>query len=159
MKNPEVVIRPMRAEDYGEAIAILEYWNLAPRSPTEEIPHPERGDLKTANSFVAVIDGKVVGVCSFIVHNPELVETASFVVHPEFQGKGIGRRLQDVRVREFQRRGFKTVRTETDRPEVIQWLIREYGFQIAGKKTKKHSFGHREIGHWTVLELKLQKLE
>jgi len=53
-------------------------------------------------------------------------------------------------------RGIRQVLTETDRPEVVQWYVRKFGYRIAGTRRKKHAFSLPGVDHWTVLELSLR---
>jgi hypothetical protein len=52
-------------------------------------------------------------------------------------------------------RGIRKIRSETDRPEVVEWLIRHYGYRIVGTAAKRHAFGNADEDHWIVLELEL----
>lgn len=145
----------MREADRSVAMSILEMYNMAPRPPTPELPDPERAELAVDRTLVAEFDGMVVGLCSYLVHSPELVETASLAVHPDWRGHGIGLILQQKRLQLFRQKGFRKVRTETDRPEVADWYIRHFGYRTVGKNPKKHCFGRPEIDYWTVLELSI----
>lgn len=153
----EVRIRKMRAEDLPACMAILAQWNMAPRAPSADTPDPERSGIEIANGFVAEADGRIVGTCSYIVHSPELAETASLAVDPGYQGGGVGYRLQQARLDEMRERGIGTVRTETDRPDTIRWYVERFGYRIVGTSPKKHTFSLAEVDHWTVLELDLAR--
>jgi hypothetical protein len=48
-------------------MALPEVWNMAPRLPSSEQPEVERSGIEIANSFVAESDGRIVGVCSYIM--------------------------------------------------------------------------------------------
>jgi hypothetical protein len=54
-------------------------------------------------------------------------------------------------------RGIRTVRSESDRPETIKWLVGR-GHRIVGTVPKRHSFGSPEVSEWTVLEFDLGSL-
>lgn len=147
-----VEIREMRPGDVDDAMAVLDHWNMAPR---EGDPDAERSTIRVENSFVAVDDGAVVGVASFIVHDDELAETASLAVHPDYRGRGIGYRLQVARLLEMRARGIRRVHTETDRPETVEWYVERFGYERAGTNPKKHAFSLPDVDEWTVLELDL----
>jgi len=151
----EIVIRPMSESDREAAMELLESWNMAPRPPTADVPHPERATLRVENSFVALEDDRLVGVCSFIPLEKTRVETASLAVDPALRGKGVGFRLQQARLEEMRARGFKHVRTETDRPETVRWYVEKFGYRVVGRNPKKHPFSLPTVNHWTVLELDL----
>lgn len=148
-------VRKMQDEDLPACMAILENWNMAPRLPSADTPEPERTGIDVANGFVAEVDGRIVGTCGYIVHSPELAETASLAVDPLFKGGGAGLLLQRARLDEMQRRGIRRVRTEADRPETIRWYVELFGYRIVGTSPKKHAFGCADVDHWTVLELDL----
>lgn len=151
----EIVLRKMRAEDAPAALALLDRWNLMPTPPSAMRPDPERQGLNIANSFVAVRDEVVVGVCSYILHGDGQAETASLAVDPSLRGTGAGESLQRARLAEMKARGIHTVITEADRPEVIDWYVRKFGYRVTGVNPKKHAFGLPDVHHWTVLELDL----
>ena len=73
-------------------------------------------------------------------------------VVPACKGKGVGDRLQAARLDEMRRRGFRTVRSETDNAKVATWLKRKYGFREVGTSPKKHAFGLAGVDRWIVLE-------
>jgi hypothetical protein len=49
----------------------------------------------------------------------------------------------------------RQVHTEADRPEVIEWYQKKFGYRIAGRVSKKHPFSLPQESDWTVLELDL----
>jgi N-acetylglutamate synthase-like GNAT family acetyltransferase len=141
--------------DLDRAIEILGCWGMAPRPASAETPNPERDRIEIANGFVAVVDGRVVGVCSYFVLDQEWVETASLAVDPSCPIKTLGEALHTARLNEIRQRGFKKVRTETDRPYVIAWYKRKFGYREVGTNPKKHPFSLPDVDVWTVLELDL----
>ena len=151
----DVVIRKMRASDVDDAMALLDRWNMAPRAATDDQPDVERSGLDVARSFVAHQGDRLVGVASYLVHSDELAETASLAVDPTIRGAGIGFRLQEARLAEMREQGIRRVRTETDRPETIDWYIRKFGYRKVGTNPKKHDFSLGDVDFWTVLELEL----
>lgn len=150
----DVIIRPMRESDVPAALAILKQWNMDPRP---EEPNAERSELDVARSFVAERDGKIMGTASYIVLEPGSAETASLAVEPGSRGLGLGYRLQAARLEAMWEQGIRHVRTETDRPETVQWYIDRFGYQPTGTIPKKHDFSVSGIERWTVLELDLGK--
>jgi len=154
-----VLIRKMSSDDYDAAIVILDKWNMAPVAPSDDIENPERSVLDVEKSFVAVDDGRVVGVCSYIVHNPELAETASLAVDPSCRGQGVGYLLQVARLKEMKQIGIRIVHTETDRDDTINWYIRKFGYKRIGTNPKKHDFSLPDVDKWVVLQLNLDDYE
>jgi predicted N-acetyltransferase YhbS len=151
----EIRIRKMLPEDLPAVIAILERWNMAPRRPTPEVPDPERSGISVENGFVAEIEGRIVGACSYYLLGDGNAETASLAVDPSVRGRGVGHRLQQARMDEMRRRGVTRVRTEADRVETIRWYVERFGYRIVGRNPKKHDFGVSTVDHWTLLELDL----
>lgn len=151
-----ITIRKMIPADKEAALSILSEWNMAPQKPDKNIPEPERTDIILENSIVAVDDGKVVGVASYITHAPDHAETASMAVSPAYRGLGIGYKLQKARLHKMKSMGIKTVTTESDRSEVIDWYIRKFGYRIIGANAKKHEFSLPDVDYWTLLELNLE---
>jgi N-acetylglutamate synthase-like GNAT family acetyltransferase len=101
-------------------MALPEVWNMAPRLPSSEQPEVERSGIEIANSFVAESDGRIVGVCSYIMmEQAGWAETVSLAVDPSTIGRGVGSRLQQARLEEMRMRGIRWVRTDTDRPATI----------------------------------------
>ncbi len=146
-------IRKMLPGDLPEAMGLLDRWSMA---PTPDIANAERSGIEIDHAFVAVDDrGRLVGVGSYLLHSEELAETASLAVSPEVKGLGIGARLQVARLQEMLERGIRRVRTETDRPETIDWYLRKFGYRIVGSNPKKHAFSLPDVDCWTVLELDL----
>ena len=153
----DISIRPMRAADMDQVMQLLSRWNLAPLPPSREIPDPERQDLVVANTIVAEDAGRIVGVRSFIQHTAIAAEGASLAVDPAYQQHGIATALAKVGWRIMWQRGIRKIRSETDRPEVVKWLVRDFGYRVVGTTAKRHAFGIAEVDQWTVLELELEE--
>lgn len=150
-----VRIRKMAPGDLAAVMALLAKWNMAPLQVSRDVPDPERDHVETDNTFVAVLQGQVVGVASYLPLDSRRAETASLAVDPEYIGCGIGQQLQQARLAEMRERGIRHVRTEADRPEVIRWYVEKFGYRITGSNLKKHAFSLADRDHWTVLELEL----
>jgi 3-keto-5-aminohexanoate cleavage enzyme len=153
--NKNIVIRKMRKCDIEEAMTILSRWNMAPVAPSPEKPDPERSSIDIDNAFVALQEGNVIGIASYIVLSDTIAETASLAVDPHYRGGGIGYKLQKARLEEMRRLGIRKVRTETDRIETINWYKAKFGYREIGRNPKKHDFSLTDIDEWTVLELDL----
>lgn len=148
-------IRPMTPEDMDDVLRLLAQWNMQPRSIDQTGVAPERDHIETGNTFVAILQGRLVGVASFLVIDPEHAETASLAVDPALVGCGIGFRLQCQRLAEMRARGIRHVSTEADRPGVIRWYIEKFKYRKTGTAAKRHAFGDPHRSEWTVLELDL----
>jgi ribosomal protein S18 acetylase RimI-like enzyme len=149
----------MQEGDRPRTLEILAAWNMAPQPPSGAIPEPERKTLNIATTYVAELGGRIVGVASYILHNDREAETASLAIDPALRGSGVGEKLQHARLAEMKRRGVRLVRTEADRPWVIEWYRRKFGYTVRGTKRKLHAFSERHIDSWTVLELDLRSYE
>lgn len=147
-----VQIRSMRPADVSAALEVLGAWNMA---PTPERANAERSGIIVENAFVAEHDGRVIGTAGWFAISDTMAETASLAVDPDYQGLGIGYRLQEARLASMRERGFCTVRTETDRPATIKWYVEKFGYRIIGTNPKKHTFSLADVNEWTVLEMAL----
>ena len=148
----EIEIRKMTDADLLGALRVLEEYGMA---PTPDRADAERSALDVGNAFVALAGDRIVGVAGYIVHSKTYAETASLAVLPEAQGLSVGYRLQTARLDEMRARGILTVRTETDRPETVEWYVRMFGYRVTGTNPKKHAFSREDVDDWTVLELDL----
>lgn len=153
-----ITIRKMQPSDSAQVMKLLAHWNVAPVAPSRDIPDPERTEIIIDNTHVALEGGRIVGVCSFIQHSPTLAEGASLGVDPAYHGRRIGEKLLSAGRRKMYLRGIRTVRSESDRPATIRWLVERMGYRIVGTAPKRHAFGSPEVGQWTVLELDLDSL-
>lgn len=148
-------LRKMRPADTEPVLALLGRWNMAPIQASSAIPSPERDRLETENTLVAELDGRLVGVASYLLRGDHVAETASLAVDPEYLGCGIGFQLQTARLEALRAKGIKRIHTESDRPEVIHWYVSKFGYRVVGRNPKKHAFGRLDCDYWTVLELDL----
>ena len=97
---PRPIIRPHTVQDHA---AIVEVWMAASRIATpflsERFMAEERERIRSmwlprAETWVAEHEGAVAGFISLIGH-----EVGGLFVHPDHQGRGIGRALMDHAVR------------------------------------------------------------
>src|SRR5262245_26326525 len=96
----EAAIRPMREDERAAVIAILAQWNMAPVAISPDVPDPETtGLVADGTTFVAVAEGRIVGVASFIEHTDAKAETVSLAVDHAWRGAGVGAQLQRARLR------------------------------------------------------------
>lgn len=77
--------------------------------------------------YVVKEDNKVVGVAGVHVLGRDLAEVRSLVVHPDYQGKGIGRILVDHIIKESPKLGVERLISLTYQVEFFKKL----GFQMA----------------------------
>lgn len=122
------------------------------------VPSPEMEDFDVGDWFVAEVDGSVVGVAGFRLLDDgggPVGKTTLLAVHPEQRGSGIGRDLQELRMRRMRAAGATRVITNADRPETIAWYERHFGYRVVGEVPKLHEFGRPDVDRWTTLEAAL----
>ena len=103
-----------------------------------------------AASWVIEADGNVVGMYKIVANQPGLgahVANASFMVDPQFTGKGAGRQMGEHCLDEARRRGFRAMQfnfvVSTNERAVALWL--SLGFAIVG--TLPGAFHHQQLGY------------
>lgn len=100
-------------------------------------------------SYVACDNSKILGICKIGANFPDLgshVASATYVVSPDAQGKGIGRALVEHSLVQARANGFMAMQfnyvVSTNRAAVE--LYRKMGFEIVGTLPK--AFRHRQLG-------------
>lgn len=125
-------IRKARMDDVRSIHSLLNFFadrrELLPRSLSEVYENLQQ-------FFVAVHNKKVVGCCALYVTWNGLAEVKALAVHPDFQGKGLGKKLLKTTVQEAKNLGVETLFTLTIR----EGLFKKYGF----KRTKKSMLPHK----------------
>jgi GNAT superfamily N-acetyltransferase len=85
---------------------------------------------KGGNVFIALHNNKPVGTCALIVIDGVTCELAKMVVHPDFQGQGIGYKLGQAFIGKAKERGFSRIVLEGNTKMVASInLYRKLGFQ------------------------------
>jgi 3-keto-5-aminohexanoate cleavage enzyme len=147
-------LRPARLpEDRSAMVAVLETVNM------HYVPSSEMEDFGVGTWHVAEVDGAVVGVGGFrLLDGPggPVGKTTLLAVLPEQRRSGIGRALQELRMRLMSEAGATTVITNADRPETIEWYERNFGYRRVGEVAKTREFGLPEVDRWTTLEAPLE---
>jgi 3-keto-5-aminohexanoate cleavage enzyme len=146
----DFVIERASPEELGDILQVMRPWNM------HHVPSPEMEELDLACMFVARVDGRIVGAAGYKLLSRTRGKTTLMGVLPEFLGRGVGRALQDARLRAMATAGAKTVTTNADRPAIIHWYKEHYGYQEVGTLKKLHSFGSSEVDTWTTLEMDLE---
>ncbi|MHC1702107.1 MAG: GNAT family N-acetyltransferase [Humidesulfovibrio sp.] len=146
-----VAIQPAAPGDWPEILAVLQTANM------HHIPSPEVPELDLACTFVARLEGRVVGVAGYKVLSASLAKTTLLAVLPEVRRHGVGRRLQERRMDALCELGIRTLSTNSDRPETIAWYEKHFGYVRVGSLPKLHPFGHEGIAEWTTLETDLTR--
>jgi N-acetylglutamate synthase-like GNAT family acetyltransferase len=148
-----VRIRSARLPDDRDGIlAVLETANM------HHLPSSEMHDLDVGEWYVAVRDRQIVGVAGFrLVRSGDepVGKTTLLAVLPSERASGIGRALQELRMRLMRDAGASRVITNADRPETIEWYKRHFGYREVGTVAKTREFGLPDVDHWTTLEAPL----
>lgn len=125
-------IRRARMDDARSIHSLLNYFadkrELLPRSLSEIYENLQQ-------FFVATSKGKVVGSCALYVTWSGLAEVKALAVHPDFQGKGLGKKLLHTVINEAKKLGVETLFALTIR----EGLFQKFGF----KRTKKSKLPHK----------------
>lgn len=143
-------IESAESTDLKKILNVLKAWNM------HHIPSSEMEMIDFSTFFVAKLDKKIVGVTGYKLLSEEEGKTTLLAVYPEFQGSGIGSALQDIRLKAMYQAGIKNVTTNADRPDIILWYKKHYGYKEIGKIKKVSSFGMDTISHWTTLKMDLE---
>ena len=145
----DIIIQEARPDHLEAIFRLLETANMH-HVPSEEMP-----ELTYENYYVALADGRVVGFCGFKVLSETTAKTELMVVDPTLRGHGIGFKLQRHRMEIMRSRGIRTLTTNSDLFETIEWYKTHFGYREVGRIKKRHEFGCPQIDHWTTLQVEL----
>lgn len=138
-----------RSNDRKAILEVLEHFNM------HHVPSVEMEELDLSKFFVVIVEGKVVGVAGYKMLSATEGKTTLMGVLPEYNGHGIGRELQHLRMKTVYEMGAKTMVTNADRPETIVWYKKHFGYKKIGELEKLCSFGLDEVDRWTTLKTDL----
>ena len=144
-------IRKAIREDRDSILAVMKPWNM------HHVPSKEMEELDISCFFVATVENKIVGASGYKLLPDQQGKTTLLGVLPGNNGKGIGKLLQEARLKAMYDLGVKTVITNADRPATIKWYKKNYGYFEVGHIKKVASFGDDSIDSWTTLEMDLEK--
>ncbi|MCU0971500.1 MAG: GNAT family N-acetyltransferase [Gammaproteobacteria bacterium] len=148
----EPVIRPARPSDLPGMLEVLRHVNM------HHIPSPEMPALDLSCFFVAEdAGGRIVGLGGYKVLSPTQGKTTLLAVHPDCKGTGLGYALQARRMEALVALGIEELTTNADRPEIIAWYKKHFGYREAGTLPKVHEFGLPDVDHWTTLRTDLRQ--
>ena len=141
VKNYDMSVRLSNIADAGDLMEIdALVWNetTTPAPITWTSKEQYLQSYPPGSQLVAVLDGKVVGYVGYTHPTPlstnKHVYDINIAVHPNYQGKGVGRRLIGV-VKEFaSQNGIHklSLRVLATNPKAIR-LYESCGFQIQGR--------------------------
>lgn len=148
----KVLVRKMREDDLAVVSELAMLAN--PHAIKEKYKQHVLGELKENPdlSFVAVLDGKVVGYVQADIRGDKSV-LEDIAVAEAFQGKGIGKLLLNKELEALRRKGVKIVLAEVHYKcaSAIPFYYR-YNFRIVGFGQDYFGIGHDAI----ILKLIIQ---
>jgi len=116
----EIVVRARREEDYE---GMLEVAHALPQWFTQEGLAEMARDFKVHKGFIATDGGKIVGFITYASspYTPaiDLAELTWMGVRPEYQRRGIGKKLLQVLERQLIARGIRTLQVSTVADAVV----------------------------------------
>jgi|GEM_PF-9324 len=145
----DVTIRKAASDDYQGILDVMRPWNM------HHVPSPEMPEIDMNCFFVAVRGKEIVGASGYAIQSDGTAKTTLLGVLPAFNGTGIGKELQLARMREIHTLGVRSLVTNADRPEVIAWYQRNFGYRPIGYVKKVMSFGDPDLDQWTTLQTDL----
>ena len=136
MGKPTVQIRRPREDEWDRILEILETANF------HHIGGQEMPEFPLGDCFVAVADGRVIGVAGYKILDATTAKTSLLAVDPEHRGAAVGIALQTARQDFLRAQGIKELYTNSDDERVIDWYMRHFGYKPTGKRIPKlESFG------------------
>lgn len=146
-------IRFAHPVDISGIIELMRPYNM------HHIPSPEMGHLDYQLFIVAEYDDRLIGAAGYTFLSSDVGKTTLLAVHPDYKKKGIGLKLQAIRMQILRSLGCAKIITNADRPETIAWYKQNFGYREIGKLPKIHPFGLADVSEWTTLEADLTKVE
>jgi amino-acid N-acetyltransferase len=108
--NAQVVVRRARVGDVTRLYEIINYY----AARDDMLPKTLDQLYNRVRSFnVAEADGEVVGCVALQIVWADMAEVVSLAVHPDFQGRGLGRQLVELLFDEASELGIPTLYTLT----------------------------------------------
>ena len=139
----EIEIRRPSESDREGILAVLRTANF------DAIGSSEMPEFPLSDCFIAVAGKTIVGVGGYRILDADTAKTTLLAVDPAWRGRGIGTRLQTVRLEVMKAKGVKRIYTNTDDDAVIAWLERRHGFRRSGERIAKlRPFGRADKDHW-----------
>ncbi|MBN1629526.1 MAG: GNAT family N-acetyltransferase [Thermoleophilia bacterium] len=149
----DYVIERANDDDREGILAVMAAWNM------HHVPSPEMEELDLSCFFVARArpSGEIIGAAGYRILSADAGKTTLLGVFPEFTGTGIGRELQIARLQAMHEAGVRTVTTNADRPDVIVWYKKHFGYHEVGTLEKLCSFGLVDVPMWTTMQMDLEE--
>lgn len=146
-------IRPAGADDFESMWRIFKAAiateDALPFAGTFQVDSFRNHWFQAQMPHVAVLEARVVGMYKMGANFPDLgahVASATYVVDPSMQGRGVGRALVEHSLDRARSDGFLAMQfnyvVSTNAPAVE--LYRKLGFEVVGRLPK--AFQHRQLG-------------
>jgi N-acetylglutamate synthase-like GNAT family acetyltransferase len=150
MDKLAVQIRRPREDEWDRILEILETANF------HHIGGQEMPEFPLGDCFVAVADGRVIGVAGYKILDATTAKTSLLAVDPEHRGAAVGIVLQTARQDFLRAQGIKELYTNSDDERVIDWYMRHFGYKPTGKRIPKlESFGRDDKTEWINMKVEL----
>lgn len=104
--------------------------------------------MKRGKGWICEIDSKIVGFSIVDLHENNIW---ALFLHPDFENKGIGRKLHNVMLNWYFSKTTKTVWLGTSSNTRAENFYRKSGWQEAGKHGKKEIKFEMTFEHWKNL--------
>lgn len=141
--DARIEIRRPSESDREGILAVLRTANF------DAIGSSEMPEFPLSDCFIALAGERIVGVGGYRILDADTAKTTLLAVDPAWRGRGIGTRLQTVRLEVMKAAGVKRIYTNTDDEAVIAWLERRHGFRRSGELIAKlRPFGRADKDHW-----------
>jgi ribosomal protein S18 acetylase RimI-like enzyme len=100
----KMIVRPLEVNDVDSVLEVLYHHDFYRKQPDHIRGHLERvagrGLDRNENNFVVEMDGRAIARLVVDTNYPPYAELAGLVVHPDYQGRGVGKALV-TRFQEF----------------------------------------------------------
>lgn len=117
--------------------------DLIAANPETLLPRSEQEYAELLDTtWIAEIDGQVVGSCVLEVYSPKIAELRSFVVHDQYRDRGVGKEMAMAAVEEGERRKIREILVVTSSRDYFEklgfsdCLHEKYALFWKGKKTQ-----------------------
>jgi len=134
-------------EIFSEVIQFGDTYVFDPRTPKSDLQ--KHWFAEYMDTFVAEVNGAIVGTYIMKPNHIDLgnhIANCSYMVKPEHQGRGIGRRMCEHSIRVARESGYRgmqfNVVVSTNKTAIELW--QKYGFRIIG--TTPGGFRHLDQG-------------
>jgi len=135
-----------------EVIHSGDTYAFEPHTAKEKMIHYWMGSDK--RTYVARLDSRIAGTFILKDNQPGLgnhIANAAYMVHPEFQRLGLGKKMATFSLKEAKRLGYKAMQfnlvVASNKPAIKLW--EDLGFEIIGKIP--NAFRHKTLGFINAL--------